>query len=101
MLGLAGAGDLYVTCLGGRNGTFGRLLGSGQTADQARKAVGSTIEGIANCAAALELAARESIELPTASFVEAALAQRLEDTGSADEITRLLISGLAGTDKRS
>src|SRR5207248_5257758 len=27
ILGLAGAGDLYVTCLGGRNGTFGRLLG--------------------------------------------------------------------------
>ena len=97
ILGLAGAGDLYVTCLGGRNGSFGRLLGSGQTPDQARKAIGGTIEGIANCAAALELAARESIDLPTASIVEAALAQRLDDADSADEITRLLIGGLVGT----
>jgi glycerol-3-phosphate dehydrogenase (NAD(P)+) len=97
ILGLAGAGDLYVTCLGGRNASFGRLLGSGQTPDQARKAIGSTIEGIANCAAALELAARESIELPTARIVEAALAQRLDDADSANEVTRLLVSGLAGT----
>jgi glycerol-3-phosphate dehydrogenase len=56
-----------------------------------------TIEGIANCAAALALAARESIELPTASVVQAALAQRLDDADSAEEITRLLISGLVGT----
>jgi glycerol-3-phosphate dehydrogenase (NAD(P)+) len=30
VLGLAGAGDLYVTCLGGRNGRFGRLEGDRQ-----------------------------------------------------------------------
>ena len=29
MLGLAGAGDLFVTCQGGRNGRMGRLLGRG------------------------------------------------------------------------
>ena len=29
VLGLAGAGDLFVTCQGGRNGRMGRLLGSG------------------------------------------------------------------------
>jgi glycerol-3-phosphate dehydrogenase len=73
------------------------LLGSGQTPDQARKAIGGTIEGIANCAAALDLAARESIELPTASVVEAALAQRLDGADGAYEITRLLISGLGGS----
>ena len=31
IFGLSGAGDLYVTSLGGRNGRFGRLLGAGQT----------------------------------------------------------------------
>jgi hypothetical protein len=36
--GLAGAGDLYVTCLGGRNGRFGQLLGVGETSEQARSA---------------------------------------------------------------
>ena len=79
VLGLAGAGDLYVTCLGGRNGRFGRLLGAGQTLEQARRAIGSTVEGIANCAAALALADRESLDLPTARAVEAALAQELVD----------------------
>ena len=60
-------------------------------------AIGSTVEGIANCAAALGLAARESIELPTARVVEAALAQRFDDAERPDEITRLLVNGLGGT----
>jgi glycerol-3-phosphate dehydrogenase (NAD(P)+) len=29
VMGLAGAGDLYVTCQAGRNGRMGKLLGSG------------------------------------------------------------------------
>jgi glycerol-3-phosphate dehydrogenase (NAD(P)+) len=95
VLGLAGAGDLYVTCLGGRNGRFGRLLGAGETPEQARKVIGSTVEGIANCAAALALAARESLDLPTARVVEAALAEKLSSAEGADEITRLLVNGLA------
>jgi glycerol-3-phosphate dehydrogenase (NAD(P)+) len=98
VLGLAGAGDLYVTCLGGRNGRFGRLLGAGQTPEQARKAIGSTVEGIANCAAALALAFRESLDLPTARAVEAALAHELVDTDDGAEIiTRLLATGLPGS----
>ena len=55
VLGLAGAGDMFVTCLGGRNGRFGRLLGAGQTPEQARKVIGSTVEGITNSAAAVAL----------------------------------------------
>ena len=81
VLGLAGSGDLYVTCLGGRNGRFGRLLGEGQTPEQAHSVIGSTVEGVANCAAALGLAARLSIELPTAQAVESALTQPLTRAG--------------------
>ena len=84
VLGLAGAGDLYVTCLGGRNGQFGRLLGAGQTPEQARTTIGSTVEGVVNCAAALALASRESIDLPSARAVEAALgaeARRIRGRG--------------------
>ena len=97
VLGLAGAGDLYVTCLGGRNGRFGYLLGSGETPEQARKVIGSTVEGVANCAAALALAARESIDLPSARMVEAALAEKFGDANGADEITSLLLRGLAAS----
>jgi glycerol-3-phosphate dehydrogenase (NAD(P)+) len=94
IVGLAGAGDLYVTCLGGRNGRFGRLLGAGQTAEQAKRAIGSTVEGVPNCQAALAIAERVGIKLPTAQAVEAALAERLADAEGAEYVARLLITGL-------
>ena len=96
VLGLAGAGDMFVTCLGGRNGRFGRLLGAGQTPEQARKVIGSTVEGITNSAAAVALSVREALDLPVARAVEAALAQDLVDADGAEAlITRLLVHGLA------
>jgi glycerol-3-phosphate dehydrogenase (NAD(P)+) len=73
LLGLAGAGDLFVTSLGGRNGRFGRLLGAGQTPDQALRVIGSTVEGVANTGVALALATRLSLHLPTAEAVDLAL----------------------------
>jgi glycerol-3-phosphate dehydrogenase (NAD(P)+) len=98
VLGLAGSGDLYVTSLGGRNGRFGRLLGAGQTPEHARKMIGSTVEGIANCASALALASKVSIELPTARAVELALAERLLATRVRDQPARQgqQVKGLAG-----
>jgi glycerol-3-phosphate dehydrogenase (NAD(P)+) len=94
VLGLAGSGDLYVTCLGGRNGRFGRLLGAGQTAEQAYNVIGSTVEGISNCAAALALAARLSIDLPTAKAVEGALNEPLTSAG-IDHLARLFGTALS------
>jgi glycerol-3-phosphate dehydrogenase (NAD(P)+) len=45
--GPAGAGDLYVTCQGGRTVRLGRLLGLGHTLDDARAALaGETLEGV-------------------------------------------------------
>ena len=73
VLGLAGAGDLYVTCGHGRNGRFGRLLGSGATVEGAIRSIGSTVEGVANTAPALLLAARTRLDLPSARVVELAL----------------------------
>lgn len=44
---LAGVGDLYVTCQGGRNSRMGRLIGLGMTYEEARSThmTGETIEG--------------------------------------------------------
>jgi glycerol-3-phosphate dehydrogenase (NAD(P)+) len=78
MLGLAGAGDLYVTCLGGRNARFGRLLGSGETAEQAMAVIGSTVEGVGATRAALAIASRLDIRLPIAR----AVADTIEDNAS-------------------
>ncbi len=77
MFGLAGAGDLYVTCLVGRNGNFGRLLGQGQTPEQAQDTIGSTVEGVANTAAALAVAGQLGVELVAARTVEAVLSGAL------------------------
>ena len=47
VVGLAGSGDLYVTCLAGRNGRMGRLLGLGIAYSQAKSTHMSTdtVEG--------------------------------------------------------
>jgi glycerol-3-phosphate dehydrogenase (NAD(P)+) len=45
VLGLAGSGDLTVTCNGGRTGRFGRLLGLGHSLERARELMGgATLE---------------------------------------------------------
>lgn len=47
VFGLAGVGDLYVTCLAGRNSRMGRLLGLGHSYTHAKETfmAGDTIEG--------------------------------------------------------
>ncbi|HEX6501312.1 MAG TPA: NAD(P)H-dependent glycerol-3-phosphate dehydrogenase [Micromonosporaceae bacterium] len=94
VLGLAGAGDLYVTCVGGRNGRFGRLLGSGSRPEQALRSIGSTVEGIANTTAALGLAERYSIDLPTARAVDLALGGGLADEHALEQVRQLFTTSL-------
>jgi glycerol-3-phosphate dehydrogenase (NAD(P)+) len=94
VVGLAGSGDLYVTCVGGRNGRFGQLLGSGATPEQALRTIGSTVEGVANTAVALDLAARYGIDLPTARAVELALRQELTDLQGMQQLRRLFAASV-------
>ncbi len=97
VLGLAGTGDLYVTCQQGRNGRFGRLLGSGATVAGAIRSIGSTVEGVARTEAALQLAKRAGIDLPTARAVELALTQDLTGEKVSDQLWDLLLSVVSGT----
>ena len=97
VLGLAGAGDLYVTCQHGRNGRFGRLLGSGATVDGAIHSIGSTVEGVANTAAALRLAKRADLDLPTARVVELALTQDLTGERVSDQLRELFLTVVSGS----
>jgi glycerol-3-phosphate dehydrogenase (NAD(P)+) len=89
IVGLAGAGDLYVTCLGGRNGNLGRLLGAGQTPEQAQRTIGSTVEGVANTSAALALADKLGVDLVAARIVNAVLSG---ESAPADAIAQGLAS---------
>jgi glycerol-3-phosphate dehydrogenase (NAD(P)+) len=96
VLGLAGAGDLYVTCQHGRNGRFGRLLGSGVTPEAALRSIGSTVEGVSSTAAALRLAHRAGLDLPTARVVELALTEDLTGVRVSDRLRELFLTVVSG-----
>jgi glycerol-3-phosphate dehydrogenase (NAD(P)+) len=77
VLGLAGAGDLFVTVLGGRNGRFGKLVGAGLTPQKAFQEMGTTVEGYDNAREAVALAARFGLNLPIVKMVHGVLYQGL------------------------
>lgn len=64
--GLAGIGDLVVTCTSrhSRNGKAGRLIGQGYAVSEAIKEVGMVVEGINALPAAIELAEKYQAEMP-------------------------------------
>lgn len=69
--GLAGVGDLIVTCTSvhSRNFKAGRLIGEGMSAEEAKKEVGMVVEGINMLPSAIKLAKKYGIELPIAESV--------------------------------
>ena len=69
--GLAGLGDLCVTCFSpySRNRRFGEALGSGKTADEAIESIGEVVEGVATAEAVVRLAQQKQIEVPVAVAV--------------------------------
>ena len=69
VLGLTGAGDLFVTVLGGRNGKFGRLLGLGRAPQQALDEMNTTVEGYMNARAAAVLADKLGLDLAVVKVV--------------------------------
>lgn len=64
--GLAGTGDLIVTCtsMHSRNRRCGFLIGEGMAPDAAVKEVGMVVEGMYTAEAAYELAAEVGVEMP-------------------------------------
>lgn len=69
--GLAGVGDLIVTCTSkhSRNNRCGYLIGQGLSAAEAVEQVGMAVEGLNALAAAMELARRNDVEIPIISAV--------------------------------
>ncbi len=67
-LGLAGVGDLVVTCSSplSRNYRIGVLLGAGKTIDAAVKEVGQTAEGVNTVKQVKEMAHRRAVYMPLA-----------------------------------
>ena len=66
--GLAGLGDLVVTCFSrhSRNRAFGERIGRGESVDDALAASSMVVEGVRTTASVQALAAREGVEMPIA-----------------------------------
>lgn len=74
-LGLAGVGDLVLTCTDNqsRNRRFGLLLGQGITIIEAEQQIGQVVEGKYNAAQICVLAHEQGIEMPICEQVNALL----------------------------
>jgi glycerol-3-phosphate dehydrogenase (NAD(P)+) len=73
--GLAGVGDLVLTCTGSlsRNRAVGIAVGKGATLDEALAGKETVAEGVATTKSALALAEREGVEMPIVSMAHRVL----------------------------
>jgi len=79
-MGLAGVGDLVLTCTDNqsRNRRFGLLLGQGQSIDNAEKSINQVIEGKHNAAQVVALAKAHHVEMPICQAVHALLTGKMK-----------------------
>ena len=87
--GLAGVGDLIVTCtsMHSRNRRAGILIGQGKTAQEAMNEVGAVVEGYYAARSAWELGQRQGIDMP---ITEAAYKVLYEDMPVKEAFSTLL-----------
>lgn len=87
--GLAGLGDLVLTCTGGlsRNRSLGIRLGKGEKLDQILASTRSVAEGVKTCRSARDLAGRHAIEMPITEEMHRVL---YEGTSPEEGIQRLM-----------
>ena len=89
LAGLAGVGDLMVTCYSehSRNFRFGMALGRGMSPEQAAAEIGEVVEGAHTVKALVSFARRYGVELPISEGVHALLC---EGAALQDVMGRLL-----------
>ena len=89
LAGLAGIGDLMVTCysMQSRNFRFGLAVGSGKSAEEAAKHIGQVVEGMHTVKALVLRARGDNIELPISEGVYKVL---YENGNTEDILTELM-----------
>jgi glycerol-3-phosphate dehydrogenase (NAD(P)+) len=89
LMGLAGLGDLVLTCTGdlSRNRRLGLALGRGQSLDDAVREIGQVVESVQTADEVMRLAERHGLELPIAHNVRDVLHG---DITPAEALQRLL-----------
>jgi glycerol-3-phosphate dehydrogenase (NAD(P)+) len=88
-MGLAGLGDLVLTCTDdqSRNRRLGLALARGQSAQEAMAAIGQEVEGFVTARAVRTIAERHGVEMPISEQVHAVL----YEARSPEVATRLLL----------
>jgi len=88
-MGLAGLGDLVLTCTDdqSRNRRFGLLLAAGKAPQAALAEIGQAVEGYAAARAIHEVAARAGVEMPLCAMVYRVL---YEDLPAKDAVRALM-----------
>jgi glycerol-3-phosphate dehydrogenase (NAD(P)+) len=78
-MGLAGLGDLVLTCTDdqSRNRRFGLLLAAGRTPEAALAEIGLAVEGYGAARAIESVAARAGVEMPLCAMVYRVLYEKL------------------------
>lgn len=78
--GLAGLGDLCVTCLStlSRNYMFGRKLADGLTPEEAKEKIGMVVEGSYTCVSARQLGRKHNIPIPITEAVYAIIYEGMQ-----------------------
>lgn len=86
--GLAGIGDLVVTCMSSlsRNRHLGELIGRGMSLEEAERSMTMVAEGVRTTKSVHELAQRYSIELPITEAVYKVLFRGKRPQSSVDEL---------------
>ncbi len=90
--GLAGVGDLIVTCTSvhSRNRRAGILIGQGCSVQQAMDQVGAVVEGYYAAKSAWELCRKQGVEMP---ILQAAYSVLYESVSARDAVMQLLQRG--------
>lgn len=78
-MGLAGIGDLIVTCTSrhSRNNRCGELIGKGLSYEEASKEIGMVVEGYHALEAAMELSKKHGVSLPITEAVHKIIHEKL------------------------
>ena len=87
-MGMAGLGDLVLTCTDNqsRNRRFGLALGKGQDVDTAQQEIGQVVEGYRNTKEVSMLAHRLGVEMPIVEQVYQVLYQGKSAKAAAQEL---------------
>jgi glycerol-3-phosphate dehydrogenase (NAD(P)+) len=87
-MGLAGMGDLVLTCTDdqSRNRRFGLALAKGASVDAAQRSIGQVVEGVLAAKAVREVAARLEVEMPISEQIYRVVHEGLAPKAAVKEL---------------